>query len=81
MPDCGDEMIAVAEKLAGNWGYVRVDMYCIDDSEVYFGELTFAPASGHFRYVPEAYNELVGSLWDIERRYVRSERLPMPVRA
>jgi hypothetical protein len=67
-------MIAVAEKLAGDWGYVRVDLYCIDDKDVYFGEMTFAHNSGLFLLLPEHWNEHFGSLWDIRRRYVREKR-------
>jgi hypothetical protein len=78
-PAAADEMIAVAEKLAGDWGYVRVDLYCLNDREVYFGELTFAHAGGHFRLVPAAYSEYFGGLWDIHRRYVRPDRRPLPL--
>jgi len=80
-PSRADEMIEVAEKLAGDWGYVRVDLYCPDDTEIVFGELTFAHNSGLFEFVPQAYSEYFGGLWDIPRRYVRPERLPMPVLA
>lgn len=44
-PDCMDEMFALAEELSRGIPYVRVDLYCID-GQVYFGELTFYPASG-----------------------------------
>jgi hypothetical protein len=73
-PGGADEMVAVAEKLAGDWGYVRVDLYCIEGRDVYFGEMTFANDSGLFTFVPDSYNEYFGSLWDIHRRYVRTER-------
>jgi len=62
------EMIAIARELAGDWSYVRIDLNCIDDRDVYFGEMTFAPAAGMQRFVPEEYNEYLGSLWDIHRR-------------
>jgi hypothetical protein len=78
-PGGADEMVAVAEKLAGDWGYVRVDLYCLNDTEVYFGEMTFAHNSGLFGFIPEAYNEYFGSLWDIHRRYVRESRSSPPV--
>ena len=71
-PAVADEMVAVAEKLAGDWGYVRVDLYCVNDMEVYFGELTFAHNAGLFGLVPKSYNEYFGSLWDIHRRFVRA---------
>ena len=71
-PARADEMLAVAEQLAGDWGYVRVDLYCVDDRRIYFGELTFAHNAGFFGFVPTSYNDYFGSLWDIHRRYVRS---------
>jgi hypothetical protein len=73
-PGAAGEMVEVAEKLAGDWGYVRVDLYCIDDRHVYFGEMTFAHNSGLFLFRPEHWNEHFGSLWDIRRRYVRERR-------
>jgi hypothetical protein len=79
-PGAADDMVAVAEKLAGGWGYVRVDLYCIDDKDVYFSEMTFAPNAGLFGFVPESYNEFFGNLWDIRRRYVRTERALNPHR-
>jgi hypothetical protein len=63
-----EEMVAIAEKLAGDWGYVRIDLNCIDDKDVYFGEMTFAPAAGLQKFVPDEANEFLGSLWDIHRR-------------
>jgi hypothetical protein len=80
-PGPAGEMIALAEQLAGDWGYVRVDLYCVNREEIVFGELTFAHNSGLFEFVPQTYSQYFGGLWDIERRYVRSERLPMPVLA
>lgn len=44
-PDCIDEMFAIAERLGQGIPFVRVDLYCIDGL-VYFGEMTFYPASG-----------------------------------
>lgn len=39
------EMIDKAELLSKNIPFVRVDFYCVD-KQIYFGELTFYPASG-----------------------------------
>jgi hypothetical protein len=80
-PGPAGEMIALAEQLAGDWGYVRVDLYCVNGEEIVFGELTFAHNSGLFEFVPQTYSQYFGGLWDIERRHIRSERLPMPVLA
>lgn len=50
-PDNLDEMLIVAEKLAKDTTFVRVDLYNID-SKVYFGELTFYPASCFGKFTP-----------------------------
>jgi TupA-like ATPgrasp len=71
VPALAAEMVAIAEKLAGDWGYVRVDLYCIDDRDIYFSEMTFEPNAGLFGFLPVEYNTYFGDLWDISRRYVR----------
>ena len=40
-----DEMISIAEKLAGDFIFCRVDLYLID-GKIYFGEITFHPEGG-----------------------------------
>lgn len=44
-----EEMIFVAEKLALNERYVRIDLYEINGN-VYFGEITYTPSSGIYPY-------------------------------
>ena len=46
-----DEMLKVAEKLAKKFQFVRVDLYNVD-GKIYFGELTFTPASGKHPFIP-----------------------------
>lgn len=56
------EMLGIAEKLAREFQYVRVDLYCIEDN-IKFGELTFTPASGvHLNWKPEETDEEWGKL-------------------
>lgn len=42
------EMIQVAEKLAVDFDYVRIDMYSVND-KIYFGEITFSPLAGLYQ--------------------------------
>ncbi len=42
------EMISLAEKLADEFKYIRVDMYCTDE-RIYIGELTFFPLGGLYK--------------------------------
>lgn len=59
-----DKMIEVAEKLASNFIFVRVDLYLVN-GQVYFGELTFHPASGYGKFEPEYYDYYYGSLLNL----------------
>ncbi len=60
-PNNLDELILVAEKLAGEFIYVRVDLYSIKD-RIYYGELTFFPAAGKKRLRVERLNKELGDL-------------------
>lgn len=44
-PECFSRMIELVSKLSSGFHFVRVDLYCIK-GRIYFGELTFYPASG-----------------------------------
>jgi hypothetical protein len=55
-----DEMLAMAEKLANIFYFVRVDFYAVGD-KIYFGEITFHPESGMMLFDPIHYEKLFGS--------------------
>ena len=59
MPANLNAMIALAEKLATNIPFLRVDFYNIN-GKIYFGELTFYPASGLSHWAPEEWDEKLG---------------------
>lgn len=58
-PDNFDKMIQIAEKLCGDWKYVRVDLYNVE-GKIYFGEMTFSSGGGFEMAYPKEYNELIG---------------------
>lgn len=58
------KMLELASKLASNIPFVRVDFYEIN-GQIYFGELTFFPASGMSKFSPEIWDEKLGNLLDI----------------
>lgn len=60
-----EEMVELAEKLAVDIPFVRVDFYEVD-GRIYFGELTFFPGSGFEKFDPESYDELLGNWIDLE---------------
>lgn len=49
------EMIKIAEKLSGDFPFVRVDLYCIK-GKITFGEMTFYPWTGYVQYGPDEFD-------------------------
>ncbi len=62
-----DEMLKVAELLSFGFSYVRVDLYCLNDGSIKFGEMTFSPASGTQNWRPRSVNYMLGSLWHLNK--------------
>lgn len=63
IPSNLNEMINKAEQIAYyiNNTFVRVDLYNIN-GQVYFGEITFYPASGIGRIEPEEWDKVIGEM-------------------
>lgn len=61
MPENLNKMISIVEKLSDGFKFLRVDLYNVN-GKIYFGELTFYPASGMGAFVPEEWDEKLGSL-------------------
>lgn len=51
----------ICRQLAKNIPFVRIDLYEVN-SQVYFGEITFYPASGMGKFTPNVWNNLLGDL-------------------
>ncbi len=60
MPENLNDMISLAEQLSDGFKFLRVDLYNIK-GKIYFGELTFYPAAGMLPFVPEEWDEIIGS--------------------
>ncbi|NYE03858.1 hypothetical protein F4694_000577 [Bacillus niacini] len=54
------KMVEIARTLSQPFPYVRADFYNVN-GKIYFGELTFFPASGTPDFRPSKYDEIVGS--------------------
>lgn len=48
-PNCLDELYDLSEKLSSDFQYVRIDFYIL--SKILFGEMTFTPGSGIYKYI------------------------------
>lgn len=53
------QMLSLAQKLSQEIPFLRVDFYIIEH-RIYFSELTFFPASGFERFVPEKWDYILG---------------------
>lgn len=61
-----NEMIEVAQKLALDFPFVRVDLYNIN-GKVLFGEMTFYPNDGRKKYIPDEYNKIIGDYLELPK--------------
>lgn len=59
-----DKMLELSGMLAKEIPFLRVDFY-ISNHRVYFGELTFYPAGGFSRFVPECFDKKFGDWLEI----------------
>lgn len=58
-PHCLEQMLAIAPKLTKGFPCVRLDLYEIDH-KLYFGEMTFTPASGANYFYPQEFLNVLG---------------------
>jgi hypothetical protein len=65
-PDNFDEMVALAEKLAAPFPFVRVDLYQID-GKILFNEMTFTPAKGTLILDDDQVDFQMGAWLDISK--------------
>ncbi len=58
-----EKMKEVARFLSKEFPFVRVDLYSVVN-RIYFGELTFYPASGYGHFTPDVFDFTLGNLMD-----------------
>lgn len=61
------EMIEVAESLSKDYLFCRVDLYSLDTSRIFFGEITHYPGNGFQKFSPHKYDYMLGSLIDYRK--------------
>lgn len=57
------EMISAAESLAEGFDFLRVDLYCINDQRIVFGEITLTPEAGWGKFCPKVWDYKLGEMW------------------
>jgi hypothetical protein len=61
-PENYEDMVRVAESLAQEFDFIRVDLYSVG-GRIYFGELTCYHGGGIIRLSPTEYDFLIGGKW------------------
>ena len=65
MPPVIDEMKKIAEIIAAGHPFLRVDLYYANN-HIYFGEITFFPASGFGKIEPVEWDSILGEWINLE---------------
>lgn len=65
-----EKMFEIASKLSEGIPFVRVDLYNVD-GEIYFGEMTFYPASGLDQNILKEADEMFGNLIKLPQKSVK----------
>ena len=72
-PEKFERMKEIAHILSEDFPFVRVDLYNIN-GKIYFGELTFFPASGYLEKIePEGFDEMLGEKFICSRENFKWE--------
>lgn len=66
-PENWEEMVSIAERLAEDFPYARVDLYNVD-GRVLVGEMTFSPSNGLYR---SEGNQVLGRMLLLDRSVIR----------
>lgn len=69
-----DLMLRLVKTLCNGFTYVRVDLYQNND-KIFFGEMTFTPASGMMKMDPDEWDYKLGALWDINSEQVNKSKV------
>ena len=67
IPNNIDKMIELSEQLSKNMTFLRVDFYDIN-GKIYFGELTFCPAAGVGKFIPEEWDYKLGKFIELPKK-------------
>jgi len=68
-PEQLEEMLALSKVLAKDIPFVRTDFYVIE-GKVYFGEITFFPASGLSGFEPQIWDETFGAWLELPKETI-----------
>ena len=67
-PDGFEKMLEIAHTLAADIPFIRIDLYNLH-GKIYFGEMTFYPASGFGVITPAEYDNKIGEMIILKQEY------------
>ena len=74
-PDKLEQILQISRKLAQGKPFVRIDFY-VTKNQVYVGEITFFPVSGHGKFTPDEYDLRFGQLLKLpDTKWVGGKKL------
>ena len=62
------EMVEISQKLSKGFAFVRVDLYVLNNENIKFGEMTFAPDSGKLNFNPVEQNRIFGDMIKLPKK-------------
>ena len=62
------EMVEISQKLSKGFSFVRVDLYILNNNDIKFGEMTFAPFSGILNFKPTEQNKIFGDMIKLPKK-------------
>lgn len=71
-PENINKMIELAEKLAKDIPFVRIDFYNVNE-KIYFGEMTFYPAAGFGKIEPEEWDLKIGEMLELPNQKIEEK--------
>lgn len=66
-PEKLEEMLAIAERIAEGFEFMRVDLYLVN-GRILFSEATLYPWGGLKRLAPPEWDQELGAMWDSEEK-------------
>lgn len=61
------QMIRLAEEISIDKCFVRIDFYSPSDNDIKFGEITFYPASGFGKFIPDEVDKRIGKMLNLSQ--------------
>ena len=66
-PSTFDSMLKISEKLSAPFPFVRVDFFEVN-GKTYIGEMTFTPMSGHGKFDPPKWDDILGQWIELPKK-------------